>query len=183
MPTTRDYYEILGVDKGVDAEEIKRAYRRLAMKYHPDRNPGDKEAEAKFKECAEAYEVLADAEKKRVYDQFGHDGLRRGGGPATHDFSRMDPTDIFSMFNDIFEGMGNQGGRGGRRGPVRGYDLETEVEITLDDVSKGCERDVEFTRLEVCKKCTGTGAKPAPSRTGAKPAPSRTGAKPAPPPR
>ena len=160
MPTTRDYYEILGVDKGVDAEEIKRAYRRLAMKYHPDRNPGDKEAEAKFKECAEAYEVLADAEKKRVYDQFGHDGLRRGGGPATHDFSRMDPTDIFSMFNDIFEGMGNQGGRGGRRGPVRGYDLETEVEITLDDVSKGCERDVEFTRLEVCKKCTGTGAKP-----------------------
>ncbi|HLP84661.1 MAG TPA: DnaJ domain-containing protein, partial [Phycisphaerales bacterium] len=159
MPTTRDYYEVLGVEKGADAEEIKRAYRRLAMKYHPDRNPGDKEAEAKFKEAAEAYEVLADAEKKRVYDQFGHDGLRRGGGPATHDFSRMDPTDIFSMFNDIFEGMGGQRG-GGRRGPVRGYDLETEVEITLDDVAKGCERDVEFTRLEVCKKCTGTGAKP-----------------------
>ena len=164
MPTTRDYYEILGLEKGADAEEVKRAYRRLAMKYHPDRNPGDKEAEAKFKEAAEAYEVLADPDRRKVYDQFGHEGLRKGGGPATHDFSRMDPNDIFSMFNDIFEGMGvgGMGGRGGggRRGVARGYDLETEVEVTLEDVAKGCERDVEFTRLEVCTTCVGTGAKP-----------------------
>ena len=97
MPAARDYYEILGVERSVDAEELKRAYRRLAMKYHPDRNPGDAEAESRFKEAAEAYEVLADANTRKVYDQFGHEGLRRGGGPATHDFSRMDVTDIFSM--------------------------------------------------------------------------------------
>jgi molecular chaperone DnaJ len=163
MPSTRDYYEVLGVDKKADAEEIKRAYRRLAMKHHPDRNPGDAEAEAKFKEAAEAYEVLADESKRKVYDQFGHEGLRRGGGPATHDFSRMDASDIFSMFNDIFEGLGGGGGGGGGRGRQRGvpkgYDLETEVELSLEDVAKGCERDVEFTRLEVCAKCTGSGAK------------------------
>ena len=161
MPTARDYYEILGVERTADAEDIKRAYRRMAMKYHPDRNPGDTDAETKFKEAAEAYEVLADEGKKKIYDQYGHEGLRRGGGPATHDFSRMDVTDIFSMFEDIFAGMGGGGGgRGGRRGPSRGYDLETEVSLTLDDVLKGAERDVEFTRLDVCEKCTGSGAKP-----------------------
>ncbi|MFO0833958.1 MAG: molecular chaperone DnaJ [Phycisphaerales bacterium] len=161
MPTARDYYEVLGVERTADAEEIKRAYRRMAMKYHPDRNPGDTEAEARFKEAAEAYEVLADEGKKKIYDQYGHEGLRRGGGPATHDFSRMDVTDIFSMFEDIFAGMGGGGGgRGGRRGPSRGYDLETEVSLTFDDVLKGAERDVEFTRLDVCEKCTGSGAKP-----------------------
>lgn len=161
MPTARDYYEVLGVERTADAEEIKRAYRRMAMKYHPDRNPGDAEAEARFKEAAEAYEVLADESKRKTYDQFGHEGLRRGGGPAAHDFSRMDVTDIFSMFEDIFAGMGGGGGgRGGRRGPSRGYDLETEVSLTLDDVLKGAERDVEFTRLDVCEKCTGSGAKP-----------------------
>ncbi len=159
MPTTRDYYEILGVEKTVEVEEIKRAYRRLAMKYHPDRNPGDAEAEAKFKEAAEAYEVLADAEKRDIYDRHGHEGLRGRGGPATHDFSRMNVDDIFSMFNDIFSGMGGGAGRA-RRGPARGYDLETEVEITFSDVLKGCERDVDFTRLDVCDKCTGSGAKP-----------------------
>jgi molecular chaperone DnaJ len=161
MPPTREYYEVLGVDKKADAEEVKRAYRRLAMKYHPDRNPGDAEAEAKFKEAAEAYEVLSDEQKRRIYDQYGREGLKgSSGGPATHDFSRMDPNDIFSMFNDIFEGMGMGGGGGrGRRGPQRGYDLETEVSITLEDVAKGCERDVEFTRLDVCKKCVGSGAK------------------------
>ena len=117
MPTTRDYYEILGVEKSADADEIKRAYRRLAMKHHPDRNPGDAEAEAAFKEAAEAYEVLSDDQKRQVYDQFGHDGLR-GRGAATHDFSRMNVDDIFSMFNDIFgggSGFGGQArGRGGR---------------------------------------------------------------------
>ncbi len=161
MPTTRDYYEILGVEKSADGDEVKRAYRRMAMKYHPDRNPGDASAETKFKEAAEAYEVLSDAEKRKIYDQYGHEGLR-GRGAAGHDFSRMDPNDIFSMFNDIFSGFGGAGGAGGGRargGQARGYDLETEVIISLEEVSKGCERDVEFTRMDVCEKCTGTGAK------------------------
>src|SRR5262245_14121280 len=158
MPTTRDYYEILSVEKTADGEEIKRAYRRLAMKYHPDRNPGDAEAEIKFKEAAEAYDVLSDDKTRKLYDQYGHDGLRGRGGPATHDFSRMNVEDIFSMFNDIFGGA--MGGGRARRGPARGYDLETEVVLTLEDVLKGVERDVEFTRLDVCEKCTGTGAKP-----------------------
>src|SRR5690606_28574851 len=103
VPTTRDYYEILGVEKSASEDDIKRAYRRLAMKHHPDRNPGDKEAEAKFKEAAEAYEVLSDPQKRQRYDQFGHEGLR-GHGSAAHDFSRMNVEDIFSMFNDIFGG-------------------------------------------------------------------------------
>jgi molecular chaperone DnaJ len=157
MPTTRDYYEILSIERTADGEEIKRAYRRLAMKYHPDRNPNDPEAEAKFKECAEAYEVLADPSKRQRYDQYGHEGLR-GQGAAGHDFSRMNVQDIFSMFNDIFGG--GAGGGGGRRGPARGYDLETEVALSLEDVLRGTEREVEFTRLDVCEKCTGTGAKP-----------------------
>ncbi|MEL7472861.1 MAG: molecular chaperone DnaJ [Planctomycetota bacterium] len=163
MPTTRDYYDILGVDKTADAEEIKRAYRRLAMKHHPDRNPGDAEAETAFKEAAEAYEVLGDDEKRQRYDQFGHEGVR-GAGAAAHDFSRMDISDIFSMFGDIFGqqqggGGGFGGARGGRRGVARGYDLETEVHIELKDVLIGTERDVEFTRLDVCETCDGSGAK------------------------
>ncbi|HYE60428.1 MAG TPA: molecular chaperone DnaJ [Phycisphaerales bacterium] len=162
MPTTRDYYEILSVEKTADGEEIKRSYRRLAMKYHPDRNPGDAEAEVKFKECAEAYEVLSDPEKRKLYDQYGHEGVR-GRGAAAHDFSRMDVTDIFSMFNDIFSGGGGFGGfqgQGRRGGVPRGYDLETEVTLSLEEVASGATRDVEFTRLDVCDKCTGTGAKP-----------------------
>jgi molecular chaperone DnaJ len=171
MPSVqRDYYEILSVEKTADGEEIKRAYRRMAMKYHPDRNPGDAEAEVRFKECAEAYEVLSDEQKRRIYDQFGHEGLKRSGGPATHDFTRMKVEDIFSMFNDIFGGGGFGGFQGGRRpGPARGYDLETEVAVTLEDVLRGAEREVEFTRLDVCDKCTGTGAKP-----GTKPSPCPT---------
>lgn len=163
MPTTRDYYEILSVERSADGEEIKRAYRRLALKYHPDRNPDDTEAEARFKECAEAYEVLSDENKRKIYDQYGHDGLRSRGGPAGHDFSRMDPTDIFSMFEEIFGGGrgGGFGGSGrGRPRTARGYDLEYEARIDLTDVAKGCEREVEFTRLDVCETCTGSGAKP-----------------------
>ncbi|MEQ9616412.1 MAG: molecular chaperone DnaJ [Phycisphaerales bacterium] len=164
MPTTRDYYEILGVTKSSDGDEIKRAYRRLAMKYHPDRNPGDAEAEAKFKECAEAYEVLSDEQKKTIYDQYGHEGLRGRGATAGHDFNRMNVEDIFSMFNDIFGGAAGRGGAGGgargRPRAARGYDLETEVTITLKDVLDGCARDVEFTRMDVCQTCTGSGAKP-----------------------
>lgn len=159
MPTQRDYYEILSVEKTADGEEIKRSYRRLAMKYHPDRNPGDAEAEAKFKEAAEAYEILSDPARRQRYDQYGHEGLR--SGPAAHDFSRMSHDDIFSMFSDIFGGFGgNRGGGRGQGGVPRGFNLETEVSITLEDVLKGCERTIEFTRLDVCEKCTGSGAKP-----------------------
>lgn len=157
MPTTRDYYEILGVEKSADPEEIKRAYRRLAMKHHPDRNPGDAEAETAFKEAAEAYEVLSDPAKRQRYDQYGHEGLR-GAGSAAHDFSRMDVSDIFSMFQDIFGGGGGRGPRA--RSQPRGYDLETEVALTLKEVLEGTERDIEFTRMDVCETCTGSGAKP-----------------------
>ena len=155
MSTSADYYEILGVARDANGDEIKRAYRRLAIKWHPDQNPGNAEAEAKFKECAEAYEVLSDPERRQMYDQYGHAGLR--GRPA-HDFGRMDPSDIFSMFNDIFGGQG--GGARQRRGPARGYDLETEVEVSLRDVVDGCEREVAFKRAEVCGTCKGNGAKP-----------------------
>lgn len=166
MATTRDYYEVLGVGRTADGEEIKRAYRRLAMKYHPDRNPGDAEAEAKFKECAEAYEVLADEKRRRLYDQYGHAGLR---GTPGHDFRSMDPNDIFSMFDEIFGGAfgGGGGGRGRRRqgGVARGYDLETQVEITLEEVLTGTTTEVDFTRLDVCEVCHGSGAKPGTSRS------------------
>jgi len=162
MPATRDYYEILSVERTADGDEIKRAYRRLAMKHHPDRNPGDPEAEAKFKEAAEAYEVLSDQQMRSRYDQHGHAGVR--GGQAGHDFNRMNVDDIFSMFTDIFGGQGGGGfggqrPRGARRGVPRGYDLETEVVISLNDVLDGCEREVEFSRLDVCDTCEGSGAK------------------------
>ena len=161
MATTRDYYEVLGVDRTASGEEIKRSYRRLAMKYHPDRNPGDAEAEAKFKEAAEAYEVLSDETRRTAYDQYGHAGLR---GTPGHDFRSMDPQDIFSMFDEIFGG----GGRGGRRRPqgvARGFDLETQVEITLEQVLSGTTVEVNFTRLDVCDTCHGDGARPGTSRT------------------
>lgn len=155
MPSTRDYYEILSVERTADDEEIKRAYRRLAMKYHPDRNPNDPEAEARFKEAAEAYEVLSDPATRQRYDQFGHEGLRSAGA-ASHDFSRMDVQDIFSMFQDIFAGVGG----GTSRRTARGYDLETVVSLDLQDVLQGCERDVEFTRVDVCDTCAGSGSRP-----------------------
>lgn len=158
MPTTRDYYEVLGVAKDASDEDIKRAYRRLAMKHHPDRNPDDPQAETKFKESAEAYEVLSNAQKRATYDKYGHSGLRSTPG---HDFSSMHAEDIFSMFEDIFGGaIGGRSSRQRRGGVPRGYDLETELEITLNDVLNGVSRDVDFTRLDVCKSCNGDGAKP-----------------------
>ncbi|HIA71494.1 MAG TPA: molecular chaperone DnaJ [Phycisphaerales bacterium] len=157
MTVSRCYYEILDVTRTADGTEIKRSYRRLAMKYHPDRNPENADAEKSFKECAEAYEVLSDPQKKQIYDQYGHEGLR-GRGHAGHDFNSMNVEDIFSMFNDILGG-GRGGGRGKNR-QVRGYDLETDVEITLEEVLTGTEREVEFDRLDVCETCQGNGAKP-----------------------
>jgi molecular chaperone DnaJ len=156
----RDYYEVLGVDRNASADDIKRAYRRLAIKYHPDKNPGDKSAEAKFKECAEAYEVLSDPDKRRQYDQFGHEGLR---GAGVHDYSHMHVDDIFSMFGfedlfgDLF-GTRTRRGAGRRGGAVRGYDLETAVELSLEEIAKGTEKTIEFTRQDDCPECHGTGA-------------------------
>ena len=157
----RDYYEVLGVDKKASADEIKRAYRRLALKYHPDKNPNDKDAEAKFKECAEAYEVLSDKDKRQRYDQYGHDGLR---GAGVHDYSHMNVQDISDMFGDMFGDLfGDMFGGGRRRSgrgqrPSRGYDLETAVELTLEEVAKGTEKTIEFTRQDTCTDCGGSGA-------------------------
>lgn len=157
--TKRDYYEILGVVRTADGEEIKRAYRRLAMKYHPDRNPGNAEAEVRFKECAEAYEILSDEPKRKRYDQFGHQGVQ-----GAHDFSHMDVTDIFSMFDDIFGGAfggrAGGGGGGGRARTSRGFDLETQVELSLAEVAIGAEKTIEFERQDICDTCRGSGAKP-----------------------
>jgi len=155
----RDYYEVLGVSRDSSADDIKRAYRRLAMKYHPDKNPNDKDAEAKFKECAEAYEVLSDPDKRKQYNQFGHDGLR---GSGMHDYSRMHVEDISDMFSDIF-GDFFGGGRQSRRSTnraVRGYDLETTVELTLEEIAHGAEKTIEFTRQDVCSACSGSGCNP-----------------------
>jgi molecular chaperone DnaJ len=158
----RDYYEVLGVDKSASADDIKRAYRRLAIKFHPDKNPGDKDAEAKFKECAEAYEVLSDADKRARYDQYGHSGLQ---GSGVHDFSRMNVEDIFGalnledIFGDLFgSGFGGRSRRASARGARRGYDLETVVELTLNDVETGVEKSIEFTRQDYCEECGGSGA-------------------------
>jgi molecular chaperone DnaJ len=156
--TKRDYYEVLGVSRNADADEIKRAYRRLAMKYHPDRNDGDAkhEAEQKFKECSEAYEVLSDPEKRRRYDQFGHSGVS-----GQHDFSHMDVGDIFSMFDDIFGGaFGGFRGAGRQARAARGFDLETQVELTLNEVATGVEKTIEFEKATRCDTCKGSGAKP-----------------------
>ncbi len=157
MPTAkRDYYEVLDVQRTADADEIKRAYRRLAMKFHPDRANGDKaEAEIKFKECSEAYEVLSDDAKRRRYDQFGHQGVT-----GQHDFSHMDVTDIFSMFDDIFGGALGGGGRGRARRASRGYDLETRIELTLQEVALGADKQIDFERQDRCEHCAGSGAKP-----------------------
>ncbi len=161
MPTQRDYYEVLGIERQAGEDDIKRAYRKLAMKHHPDRNPGDAEAEVKFKEAAEAYEVLSNADKRKRYDQFGHAGLK---GQAGHDFNHMDAGDIFSMFEEIFGGGGGPFGgsrrRRGRQGPQRGYDLQTQTEITLEEVASGVEREIEFTRQDLCESCKGSGAAP-----------------------
>ena len=158
----RDYYEVLGVGKSASTDDIKRAYRRRAMKYHPDKNPDDKEAEARFKECAEAYEVLSDPEKRSRYDRFGHEGLR---GIGMRDYTHMRWQDIGSIFEDIFGFddffSGIFGGRGRktaqRAGPTRGYDLETTVELTLNDIAQGAEKTIEFTRQDICSECSGTG--------------------------
>ncbi len=169
MSEKRDYYEVLGVSKDADAKEIKKAYRKLAMKYHPDKNPGDKAAEEKFKEINEAYEVLSDEEKRSTYDRFGHDGLNGqagfGGGQGFGGFGGSGGFGGFEdIFGDIFgSGFGGFGGSGGssrRRGPRRGADIRQSVTIKFEEAAFGKKIKVKINRSEECDECHGSGAKP-----------------------
>ena len=161
----RDYYEILGVARGADADEIKKAYRKLAVKYHPDKNPGDKEAEEKFKELGEAYEALSDPQKRAAYDQYGHNAFdprarasRGGGGGGFHD--------PFDIFREVFGGGGGGGsifdeffgGRADPTGPQRGDDLRYDLEISLEEAARGCEREISVNKSERCDACHGSGS-------------------------
>lgn len=182
MASKRDYYEVLGVGKDATADQIKSAYRKLAMKYHPDRNPGDKAAEEKFKEAAEAYDVLHDAEKRQRYDQFGHQAFEGGAGGG-FGAGGMSMDDIFSMFGDLFGGRGGGGGSfggfedffgggGGRRrreadptAPRRGNDMSFNLDIDFDEAVFGSEREITLTLPSQCDECNGMGMAPGSKRT------------------
>jgi len=153
----RDYYDILGIARDADNEDIKRAYRKLAMKYHPDRNPGDKEAEENFKQAAEAYEVLRDGEKRRIYDEFGHAGLEGSGFRGFNGFD-----DIFSSFGDIFEDFFGFGGQRGRRRTRarQGNSLRYDLELTLAEAFHGKEQEISFPKWLACESCQGKGIEP-----------------------
>ncbi len=159
----RDYYEVLGISRDADDAAIKKAYRALAKKYHPDMNPGDKEAEKKFKEASEAYAVLSDPDKRRQYDQFGHAAFEGGAGGAGgfggFDFSGADFSDIFGdIFGDLF-GSGRRGGRGGN-GPMKGANIRKSIRITFEEAVFGCEKELDLILKDPCGDCHGTGAKP-----------------------
>ncbi len=161
--TKRDYYEVLGVDKNADDAALKKAYRALAKKYHPDVNPGDAEAEKKFTEASEAYAVLSDADKRRQYDQFGHAAFENGGGGAGgfggFDFNGADFSDIFGdIFGDLFGG-GRRSGRA-NNGPMKGMNIRKGVRITFEEAIFGCEKELDIVLKDPCSKCGGTGAKP-----------------------
>jgi molecular chaperone DnaJ len=157
----RDYYEILGVSKNATIAEIKKAYRKLAIKYHPDKNPGDKEAEEKFKEAAEAYEVLSDENKRRQYDRFGHAGVGGAAGGGAHGF--QDINDIFSQFGDIFEEFGfgrgfSTGGSTRTRRKTRGQDIRIRLKLTLEEIAKGVKKKLKIKKFVSCDACNGSGA-------------------------
>ncbi len=157
--TKRDYYEVLGVDKNADAAKIKSAYRKLAKKYHPDVNPGDEEAEKKFKEASEAYAVLSDDEKRRQYDQYGHAAFDGSAGAGGFDFNGADFSDIFGdIFGDLFGGGGRRSGRS--QGPMKGSNLRKSVRITFEEAVFGCEKELDVILKDSCPTCKGTGAKP-----------------------
>jgi len=162
MANKRDYYEVLGIDRNASDEDIKKAYRKLAKKYHPDVNPGNKEAEAKFKEINEAYEVLSDPQKKAQYDRFGHAGMDPNGGfGGFGGFGDFD----FGGIGDIFETFFGGGGFGGRsarsrNGPQKGADLRYSMEISFEEAAFGVEKEIKVSRMENCKTCGGTGSKP-----------------------
>jgi molecular chaperone DnaJ len=171
MADKRDYYEVLGVSRDASADDLKKAYRKLAVKYHPDKNPGDKSAEEKFKEVSEAYDILSDDEKRAAYDRYGHAAFAGGmGGPGADGGGGgfHDPFDVFrevfggqggGIFESFFGGPGG-GGRGGRRrdGPQRGSDLRYGIEITLEEAASGTEREIEYDRQNQCKQCNGSGS-------------------------
>lgn len=158
MADKRDYYEVLGVSKTASDADIKKAFRVLAKKYHPDMNPGDKEAEAKFKESQEAYAVLSDPEKRKQYDQFGHAAFDAAGGAGGFDFSGMDMGDIFGdIFGDFFGGGSR---RRANDGPMKGQNLRTSIRITFEEAVFGCEKEIEMVLKDECKSCHGSGAKP-----------------------
>ena len=174
MSTKRDYYELLGVQRNASADEIKKAYRKLAMKYHPDRNAGNAEAAEKFKEVSEAYEVLSDSSKRQRYDQYGHDGLKSAFGPGGFDFGRdfSHSADFQDIFSSLFGGggglFGEMFGGGSRRrsrdGSQRGADLRFDLEIDLEEAIFGVERHIELPVTEPCVDCNGTGAAKGSSR-------------------
>ncbi len=155
----RDYYEVLGVDKNADDAAIKKAYRALAKKYHPDMNPGDAEAEKKFKEASEAYAVLSDSDKRRQYDQFGHAAFDGGAGGGGFDFSGADFGDIFGdIFGDLFGGGRSRGNQ--YNGPMKGANIRTSVRISFEEAVFGCKKEIDLNVKETCKTCNGSGAKP-----------------------
>lgn len=159
----RDYYEVLGISRDADDSAIKKAYRVLAKKYHPDMNPGDAEAEKRFKEASEAYAVLSDPEKRRQYDQFGHaafEGAGGAGGFGGFDFNGADFSDIFGdIFGDLFGGAGRRGGRASN-GPMKGANVRKSIRITFEEAVFGCEKELEVVLKDPCSTCDGTGAKP-----------------------
>lgn len=173
MAAKKDYYEILGVDKNVSDDDLKKAYKKVALKYHPDRNPGNKEAEEKFKEAAEAYDVLRDPKKRKIYDQFGAEGLSGGAGGGSYSAQGMDLNDIFSMFGDIFGGHnpfsgfggGGFGGFGGGFGGsqkakrvYKGSDLRIRLKLTLQEIATGVTKKIKVKKQVVCPDCHGTGS-------------------------
>src|SRR5579863_1785291 len=161
----RDYYDVLGVSRGSDADEIKKAYRKMAIKYHPDKNPGDKQAEENFKEAAEAYEVLSNPEKKQRYDQFGHAANAHSANGGGYGGGGMNMEDIFSQFGDIFgggspfDGFFGGGRQGGGRRVQRGSNLRIKVRLTLEEIANGTEKKIKVNKQVACKTCEGTGAK------------------------
>lgn len=162
MAEKRDYYEVLGVDKSASEDEIKKAYRKAAKQYHPDLHPGDKEAEEKFKEANEAYEVLSDAEKKAKYDRFGHAGVDPSYGAGQGGYGGFNGQgfdfDLGDIFSNIFGGGFGGGGSANPNAPQRGSDTQASVTISFEEAAKGCEREVESNRIEVCDECHGSGA-------------------------
>ncbi|CAM6054750.1 unnamed protein product [Sphagnum tenellum] len=167
MANKRDYYEILAISRSATPEDIKKAYRKLAVQYHPDKNPGDKKAEEKFKELSEAYEVLSDSQKRQMYDQFGHAASGAGGGPGGFDFQGFGGASINDIFGDIFGDLfgGSQGGARGRGGRRRssgrpGDDLKTSVDITFEEAAFGAEKVITVPKTVHCETCAGTGSRP-----------------------
>ena len=161
----RDYYEVLGVDKNADEEAIKKAYRKLAKKYHPDMNPGDKNAEAKFKEASEAYAVLSDPKKRQQYDQFGHAAFDGGAGGGGFDFNNMDFGDIFGGFGDIFGDFFGTGSRSSAsNGPMPGANVRASIRISFKEAAFGCEKELELVLKDPCPTCGGSGCKPGTSK-------------------